>query len=308
MTEPRPRVLVLLATFNGARFLREQMDSILRQEGVDVRIVASDDGSTDGTTEMLSEYAAADPRVRVLPSVAPTGRSAANFARLLRDAPGAPEELVAFADQDDVWRPGKLARQARIIADGAGGVSSDVLAFDASGATHLIRKAFPQREFDYLCESPGPGSTFLLTAELAQQCRAVLADPAGPAARMDYHDWLIYGVCRALGRRWVILDEPTLDYRQHDDNVMGANAGWRPRLQRLRLAASHWHRGQARLMCEVALAVAPDPQQVRLRGIQQLFTDTGPRARIALARRAGQLRRRPRDAAVLAAMVLGGLW
>ncbi len=303
----RPRVVVLLATYNGARFLVPQLDSLLSQEGVEVRVVASDDGSTDDTPSLLARYAAADGRVTVLPPRPATGRPAANFARLLRDAASG-EDLVALSDQDDIWFPDKLARQVREIARGASGVSSNVLAFDSSGGTRLVRKAFPQRAFDYLCESPGPGSTFLLTPQLARRCVEVLADADGPAARMDYHDWLIYGVCRALDRRWVILDEPTLRYRQHDDNVMGAHVGWRSRLARLRLVASDWHREQAVLMTEVALSVADPGQREQLRVLQRLLADRGPRARLALSLRTSQLRRRPRDRWALAAMVLGGLW
>ncbi|PID96735.1 MAG: lipopolysaccharide biosynthesis protein [Actinomycetales bacterium] len=303
-----PRVVVLLATCNGARYLDEQLDTILEQHGVSVRLVVGDDGSTDGTRDLLHDRALADPRIELLPDVPPSGSAAANFYRLLRETTVAPGELVALSDQDDRWRPGKLARQVREISHGAAGVSSDVVAFDSDGRRQLIRKSFPQRRFDYVCESPGPGSTFLLTPELVQECRVALAEPDSVAARVDYHDWLIYGIARAMGQRWVILDEPTVDYRQHEDNVMGANRGWRSALDRLARVRSHWHRSQSQLIVEVALGRAVGAEHDHLSRLHALLGSRTPRDRWALARWAGELRRRPRDQRALAAMVLSGLW
>ena len=115
------------------------------------------------------------------------------------------------------------------------------------------------------------------------------------------------------GLRWQILDSPTLDYRQHDANVMGARTGLRAYTDRLRLVTSRWHRAQAALAAAIALqaadqAASPSPDADALRGLERLLTDTSFRARWALARRAGALRRRRVDQAALAAMVMVGIW
>lgn len=301
-----PGVTVLLATHNGTRWLDEQLDSILDQRGVRVRVVVSDDGSTDGTLDLLERRSADDDRITLLPERAATGRAAANFYRLLQDVDtGA--DLVALSDQDDIWEPGKLAAQAAEVAAGAAGVSSNVVSFDAAGRTTLIRKDFPQRTWDHLLESPGPGSTFVLSPELAALVRRVLATEPD-AHRADYHDWLIYVVARSAGLRWQIGTTPTVRYRQHDENAMGANVGVGSAVERLRLIGRHWHRQQAALAARVGLSVVPDEDRAALQEMSALLDRRGLRTRLALVRRAGQLRRRPRDRAVIGVLIATGVW
>lgn len=306
---PTPRVAVLLATFNGARWLDEQLDSILNQQGVDLRVIALDDESTDGTFERLTERASTDARLTVLPRRGSSGSAAANFYRLLLTAETGPDELVAFADQDDVWRLTKLARHAHLIAEGGfDGVSSNVSAFTSDGARTLIRKDYSQRAFDYLLESAGPGSTFLMTPRLVGLMRDTLSPEGSLARGADLHDWLTYAIARAHGYTWHIDAEPSVDYRQHDGNVIGANLGLRPALRRLSLIRRHWHREQAALIARVAVTVAAPEHRPDLERMVDLFTRRGIRSRLALARRARELRRRPRDQWIIRVLVALGVW
>lgn len=304
-----PRIAVLLATFNGKRWLDEQLDSILGQYGVDVRVIALDDESSDGTFERLTERAAMDARITVLPRRGPSGSSAANFYRLILAADTGPDEFVAFADQDDVWRPGKLARHAALLAEGDfDGVSSNVSSFTSNGAHVLVRKSYPQRDFDFVLESAGPGSTFLMTPRLIELVRLTLRRDGSIALTAHMHDWLVYAIARSHGLRWHIDPEPSVDYRQHDDNVLGANLGARPALRRLTLIRSHWHREQARVIAQVGLSVASAEKRPGLERLVTLISDRGFRSRLSLARLAGDLRRRPRDQWIIRVLVAIGVW
>jgi len=303
-----PRVTVLLATHNGAAYLDEQLDTILAQQGVDVRLVALDDASTDGTPELLAQRAALDSRVTVLPSQGASGGAAPNFYRLIRALDLETAGLIAFADQDDVWHPTKLARHAELIAAGADGVSSNVTAFSEDGTRSLIKKDYPQRDFDFLLEGPGPGCTFLMSNRLVALARERLTDPASEASKADFHDWLLYVLCRAHGWRWQIDSVSSMDYRQHDSNVMGANVGAVSALSRLKRISGRWHRDEAALLARVSLEVAPPAKHAELTTLLDLFTHTGPAPRARLARLAGQLRRRPRDRAIIGALVTLGIW
>jgi rhamnosyltransferase len=303
------RVAVLLATHNGRAWLPEQLDSVLAQQDVQVRVVVSDDASGDGTQEWLAGRAAQDPRVVLLPANSQAGGAAANFYRLLEDVRPGEADLFALCDQDDVWLPGKLSRHVSLLRErGVDGVSSNVTAFTAAGARAVIRKDFPQRRYDYLFESPGPGSTFLLTPRLVALVQQVLADPSSTARGMDFHDWLIYGLCRGRRWGWLIDSAATVEYRQHATNAFGANSGARSALRRLALVRGRWHRAQAVAMARVALSVAPDQGRADLARMLELLQDEGPRSRAALVARAAHLRRRPRDRAILAALVGAGLW
>ena len=307
-----PVVVVLLATYNGAAWLPEQLDTILDQQDVRVVLVVSDDGSTDCTAELLAERAAADPRITVLPTGTQRLGSAGNFYRLLRDLPTVPglsgTEPVAFADQDDRWHPGKLAAQLPALADGVDGVSSNVLLLQADGSTSLLRKDFPQRDYDYLFESPGPGCTFLLSPRLAALVAGQLVDPDGPATGAAFHDWLVYALCRAAGWRWRIQSGPTVDYRQHEANTFGANVGLSSRLSRLGLVGRGWHRRQAALIADACLPVAAPELRPGLQTMRTLTEGRGPVARLRLAAHCRQLRRRPRDRVLLGVMIGVGWW
>lgn len=303
-----PRVTVLLATYNGLRWLPEQLDSILDQTGVTVEVLVSDDGSTDGTAAWLAERAETEPRLTVLPPVAPTGRAADNFYRLLREVDLDGRELIALSDQDDVWLPGKLLSQVELVRGGADGVSSDVVSVHDDGTRTLIRKSYPQRRFDYLFEGPGPGCSFLLSQRLTASIQELLRDQAGLASAASFHDWLIYAVCRARGWTWKIMDTPTLDYRQHSANSFGANTGVRSAKHRLGLVKQGWHREEAARLARLAREVADPSRAAELERLGRLLEAHDLRSRVWLVRHALQMRRRRRDQVLLAGLVVTGLW
>ena len=116
--EALPKVLVLMATYNGERYLREQVDSILSQKDVDVTLLITDDCSTDGSYEIAQKYAESDPRVISKRNEANVGVGM-NFLNMLYGAEPGQYDYVAFSDQDDVWLDDKLAVACRAIADEA---------------------------------------------------------------------------------------------------------------------------------------------------------------------------------------------
>lgn len=303
-----PSVLVLLATYNGMPWLPEQLDSILSQSGVSVRIVALDDGSQDGTHQWLEGRARTERRLTVLPTRENSGSSARNFYRLIALADPAAADLVAFADQDDIWLPGKLARHAALLTEGGyDGVSSSVTSFSPSGTRTLVRKDYPQRELDFLLESPGPGSTFLLTPRLLRFVAETLA-VSDSARNVEFHDSLIYAITRAHGWTWLIDGHPSVDYRQHGRNVIGSNVGPRSALTRLRLIRTRWLRNHATNLCRVSESVAPPGSGNKFEEMEALFTSRTFRSRLRLARAAQKLRRRPRDQAIIALLAILGIW
>ena len=307
-TASLPRVTVLLATHQGERFLDEQLDSILSQEGAELTVLVSDDGSTDGTLGILERRMQSDDRIRTLPAQR-FGAPGPNFFRLLVDADPESYDYVGFADQDDVWMPDKIARHIAILRDHeADGVSSNVTAFDHEGNRVLVKKDYPQRLADHLFESPGPGSSVLLTNRLARMVAAQLADEASPARRAFAHETLIYALARSAGCTWVIDSESSVDYRQHDAQAVGANAGIAPALKRIRLTAARWHREQARIAVDAGIRVASPEELPRLQWFHEVLEEPWPIGAARLARRASQFRRRPRDRFAIAALMMLGLW
>jgi rhamnosyltransferase len=249
----RQRVTVLLATFNGLRWLPEQCESILSQTGIDVQLIISDDMSTDGTWEWLQQLTERECRVTLLPRIRKFGGAASNFFRLLRDVNFSNFDYVCFADQDDIWREDKLLHSKDMICSkGVDALSSNVIAFWPDGREHLIGKAQPMREWDHLFESPGPGCTFMMKAEVAAKIAEFLRYNQKAAEDIALHDWFVYAWARSNGYRWWIDPMPTVRYRQHSSNEFGANAGMRAITWRWGKLLKGWYRNQVLLMAHLA--------------------------------------------------------
>ena len=251
LIEP-PRFAVLLATHNGACWLAEQLDSILAQTGGSLRLFVSDDQSSDQTLERLRDTAAVDPRVCLLPSDRIFGTANRNFLRLVRDAEIGDATHVAFADQDDVWYMGKLARAAFLLRlSGCNGYSGSVVASYPNGTTRRIDKAQPQRRFDHLFESPGPGCSFVLTRALFDAFKDFAIRKTAQTDAFAFHDWLIYAFARESGKRWFIDPIPMLRYRQHAANVLGANTGITAYWRRVAQVRSRSYATQVAALCMI---------------------------------------------------------
>ena len=240
--------IILLATHNGERWLLDQLESIRVQKSVDVKLLASDDDSKDATLQILK---AEDPSCIFLPSIK-IGSAAQNFFRLLREVDLTAIHCVALSDQDDIWDVDKLSSAIKMLEEtNADGYSSNVTAFWANGKTNLIDKAQPQREFDYMFESAGPGCTFVLTQKLALQLQQFLIQNQQACKDVALHDWFIYAFARTNGCKWVIDKQPHMQYRQHDNNVVGANVGLQAKLTRWKKLRAGWLHTQAILLADI---------------------------------------------------------
>jgi len=248
----KPRVLVLLAAYNGRVWIEEQIKSILDQVGVSVHVVISVDASKDGTEDFLSSWAGVEQRITCLPHGLKFGGAAANFFRLVTDTPMEGYDYVAFADQDDIWLPEKLLRAHQVISEGGfSAYSSDVLAFWPDGRELAIRKSQPQVAYDYLFEAAGPGCTYVFTQQLAAAIKQSVVRQQSKMAGVDLHDWYAYAYARANGYRWYIDDQMHMLYRQHANNQVGVNSGVAAFRRRLRQVFDGWWLSQAKLLAEL---------------------------------------------------------
>jgi rhamnosyltransferase len=282
----RPSVAVCLAAFNGMRYLQQQIDSIFGQIDADITLFVSVDASTDGTEEWFRRLQTQDARVVLLPFGEKFGGAARNFFRLLRDVDFSHFEYVAFADQDDIWLPGKLKRAADCLAGaGADGYSSDIVAFWESGQSRYIKKSYPQRRWDYLFESAGPGCTFVLSQRLALDLQGLLRQELQKSMNVGLHDWFTYAFARAHGYNWVIDDYAGLMYRQHGENQVGVNAGFAAFMWRVRRVLGGWGLNQARLIAELV--------GVGNEAFVRSWQLGGRRSVLALALHAPECRRKP---------------
>ncbi len=217
------RVVILLASFEGAAFLREQLASIAAQGHADWQLIWRDDGSGDDSAAILRAFAAAQAPGRVEELAVPAGRvgSAASFQALLRHAAptlGA-DDVVAFADQDDVWLPFKLERAVAALGSGDPAIYS---------ARQILVDARLRRLGVSDLVVPPMGFPASLTQNLAIGCTVALNQAAArlvagsEAPAGCQHDWWAYLLVTAAGGMLIADAEPVVWYRQHARNAVGA--------------------------------------------------------------------------------------
>lgn len=302
----RPKVLVLLAACNGARWIVEQIDSILAQEGVDVRIVVRDDCSVDATRAQIALLPRNSP-VNLTCADTPSGSAAQNYFNLMRDNAADGFDFVALADQDDTWNTDKLVRACnRLHRAGCAGYSSATVAVWPDGRSAVLTQPARATRSDFLFGGIGQGCTFVLTAGFYGRAREFLANNPALTRDIHYHDWALYALARSWRLPWAFDPTPSVRYRQHDRNDTGARAGIAGLRKRLTLIRHGWFAAQLRAVA--ALCAAADPANATVASWRALLlaSDSWSR-RVDMARFClSGGRRSSRDNAVLVTAALAG--
>ena len=285
-TYPLPKFAVLLAAYNGVEYVFEQIQSILLQKAVDVHIFISIDKSSDGTEAFLARLESNESQVTLLHLGLQFGGASPNFYRLIRDVKFDDFDFICYSDQDDIWHADKLYRaQDMLFQNIADGYSSNVNAFWLNDRRQLINKAQPQKPWDFLFEAAGPGCTYVLNKRLALSFQRMVR--SGSVFEIEYHDWLTYAFARANNFEWFIDVIPSMEYRQHQNNQIGVNVGWRSLLTRAKKTLNGHGFSQALLIADLLDLSSADVVKNGLRG--------GRFGYLWLAFYAGLCRRKGRD-------------
>lgn len=207
------RISVAMVTYQGADYINEQMDSILSQLGAEDEIVISDDGSADGTKEILAWYQEKDERIRLLDG--PRCGVKANVENALRACTGA---YIFLADQDDIWMPDKVSCvMAELIKPEVGLVVHDAVVMDGALET-VVLDSF------YRLKGSGAGVLKNIWRNTYMGCcmafkRELLEEVLPIPSYIEMHDQWI-GVINDKQRRGTcFLPDKLLKYRRHGKNA-----------------------------------------------------------------------------------------
>lgn len=228
-------VAILVCTFNGERFLAQQLESIARQTYPHWFVVASDDGSSDSTLTLLREFGERWGHDKLLIQQGPGRGYAANFLAVTCNE-SIDADFYAWADQDDIWQQTKLEVALQRLAQ----APVDVPALYC-GRTELIDErgnhiglsplfGRPMGFSNALVESVGGGNTMVFN-DVARQ----LFKRAGSGVDIVSHDWWAYLLVSGSGGRILYDFSPTVLYRQHDANLIGVTSGLSAQIGRLRM-------------------------------------------------------------------------
>jgi glycosyltransferase involved in cell wall biosynthesis len=219
------KISIALATYNGQGFIREQIESILNQSIPDFELIISDDGSTDKTIEIITEYQKHDNRIFLIHNKRTRG-FVNNFENALVVCKG---EYIALADQDDIWSRNKLEQLISKIMNKSL-IHSDAKLIDgrneiiSESYSHLSNKIkLPTEMMDIVLNNPVTGCTCMFTKSLL---RKSLPFPKGIAV----HDkWLALNAIIDCGIAY--SEEPLISYRQHGNNQIGAKGASNKKLK-----------------------------------------------------------------------------
>jgi len=250
--------LVLLASHEGAQYIRQQLDSILAQTGVEVEILIADDASSDATVDAIRTLNNCEA-IHLQQRLVGTGSAAQNFVQLIREADVSRFDYIALSDQDDIWMTGKLRRATDALAASiSGGYSSSVVAKWPDGSTSRLRQSARLREADFLFEGAGQGCTFVLTKAFFDRVQGLFRRREDLTAPLIYHDWAIYALARSLNVPWVFDSEPSLWYRQHSNNDTGARGSISGLRRRLQLILGGQYRAQISAVTRLCFELTPE--------------------------------------------------
>jgi glycosyltransferase involved in cell wall biosynthesis len=234
----RAAVAILICTYRGEKHIGRQIETIVEQDHHRWCIYVSDDGSDDATLEILRNYQdqLGESRLRVY--TGPRKGFAANFFSLIaRDEARA--DYYAFTDQDDEWEPDKLSRSIEMLGSAPATVpaiyGSRSRLIDEEGKEVGFSRPFqrPSGFANALVQNMVSGNTMVLNRAAMGLIRA-----AGTDVGVSAHDWWAYLLVTGCGGQLLYDPYPSIRYRQHADNLYGANVSLRAMVRRaLRLFA-----------------------------------------------------------------------
>ena len=233
-------VVVLMTTYNGEKFIASQIESIINQKNINLKLIISDDKSNDETQKVLYTFKKKYPKIiELVFQKKRIGSAGKHFFHLIEKVKlNNSIDFVCLSDQDDEWFEDKIIKSINLLNQtNTFGYSSNYYLKNKS-SLKLYDKISKQKLYDYFFESPGPGCTFTLSKSLFLTFQAKIRKDF--PRNITYHDWLIYSFARSNNFNWVIDDNPSINYRQHDNNVIGENISVKAKAKRVKLLFNGW--------------------------------------------------------------------
>ncbi len=254
--------LIVLAAYNGANFLCEQLESLLAQTESQWNLLIRDDGSTDETLEIIQQYSQMDERIQLLTdNRGSTGSALGNFAILLEAAFIQGAEYIFCCDQDDVWAPDKMALVLARLKELEGEGKAPCLVHHDLSVVNKNLELVADSFVGYMRMQPGDQSDpqrLISRNEVtgcAIACNRELLEIALPVSdQAVMHDWWL-GLYAGFFGRLAYMPQRLVKYRQHSENTIGARSFWHG-LNPLTNWIAGWHRGTDEFRSSIAQARA----------------------------------------------------
>ena len=255
-----------MATYNGQRYLAEQLDSIVSQTHTNWELWVSDDGSEDNTIEILKNYQRSFSDNRLFIESGPRNGYAANFLSLIHKETNN-GSYYAFADQDDIWEPNKLQHAIAwlntIPAERPALYCSRTILVNEQlkniGYSPLFKKT--PNFLNAMVQNVGGGNTMVFNHSALKLLRETNTN-----IPLVSHDWWTYILVSGADGAVFYDAYPLVRYRQHSANLIGKNTGWSARLSRVKLlfkgSFKNWIDMNAEALCGMSNVLTPNNRSI----------------------------------------------
>ena len=233
-----PRIAILMCTYNGARYLKEQLESIQDQDYKNWTLYVNDDGSKDLTLEILRGYQKKWGLKKLIIRRGPRKGFCQNFLQIINDTK-ITADFYFLSDQDDIWMPHKLNHAIKKLSKFNASspllycarttyVSSDAKRIIGQSDLFLKTPSFSNA----IVQSIAGGNTMAFNNHLRRVAQHY------PKADVVSHDWWLYILNELTGGKTFYDQESTIFYRQHSHSLIGSNTGFMAKLKRFRMLLS----------------------------------------------------------------------
>ena len=260
-----PHICILMSTYNGEKYLAEQLQSIENQTYTNWRMIISDDGSTDDTLKIAKQFQEKWGNNRLEIRQGPQNGFCQNFLSMACDA-NVRADLYAFSDQDDVWMTDKVFRAVAYFDDNtktypiAYGSRTEIVDEQLKSIGFSPKFSLPRSFRNAVVQSIAGGNT-----QVFNQAAKELLEQAGPLQVVS-HDWWLYQIVQGAGGVFYYDPKPSLLYRQHSNAIVGANSSFRARIDRILYVFNgrfkEWNDINFAALCNVRHLLTKDSQDI----------------------------------------------
>jgi rhamnosyltransferase len=214
---------VLMATYNGEKWLESQLQSILKQKNVKIKLAIQDDNSEDDTQKIIKKFQKKN-KIDLKINKKNQRSASLNFLNLIIKT-NTKSDYYAFSDQDDIWYSNKLSRGIKKLDENKCEAYSSNVSIISNKKKLLMNKSSNQKKYDFIFEGV-PGCTIVLTKNSFLQIKKKLIKlNSTELKKISMHDSFIYFYLRSRKVAWYIDKYSYINYRQHENNVVGLNYG-----------------------------------------------------------------------------------
>ena len=251
------KVLVLLASFNGEKYLEEQIVSIFNQNECNISLVISDDSSTDKSIEIINKLKLKYPSIKLIENKNKISSSSQNFYNLFVNVELDNYDYIALSDQDDIFNNDKFVTAINFLKGNKfQGFSSSVKCFGLSNK--ILKQSNKINKLDFLFEGAGQGCTFVIRKDIFSNFQKFIIKNSSLIKKFEFHDWLLYLFVRSSKQKWKFFSTPLVNYRIHNLNLYGNKYSYLGLFIRFQKLFNGWYFDQVMLANKISRIIDPN--------------------------------------------------